>query len=148
MAGCMGLFPAATRVWTEPKLFIFGRMFYALCVFTRNCVCVGFCFWFFCKVKFVFLSNVTSFIYLRACHGFLFLFFSNQKEPNQPTTNKAHTCEKHLWPCFPGCAAKPAPPWPVAWARPRDSRTCWNSQGVVHPSEHQGTRKNRSRRAS
>lgn len=49
---------------------------YALPVFNRNRVCVCcFCFCFFVKVNFVFLSNITSFIYLRDAVGFLFFCF-------------------------------------------------------------------------
>lgn len=48
----------------------------------------------FVKVKFVFLSNITTFIYLRACYVFVF-FFLNQKE-KEKLTDKTRTREK----CF------------------------------------------------
>lgn len=59
------------------------------------CVCVlCFC---FVKVKFVFFSNITSFVYLRACY--VFFFFLNRKET---TTKKTYQPNPHAcsMPCF------------------------------------------------
>lgn len=76
--------PAAGFGWNLKSLFLVRC--YASRVLTRNvCVC-EFC---FVKVKFVFLSNITSFIYLRACYGF-FVFFEpkGKKTPQNPYTKR------------------------------------------------------------
>lgn len=47
--GCTGGLPAAARVWTERKLFIFGKMLRFTCIQQKPCVCVLFLFLFLCK---------------------------------------------------------------------------------------------------
>lgn len=54
-----GVTPAAASVWTETKLLFLVRC-YALRVFHRR-FCVLLFLFFFVKVKFVFLSNITKF---------------------------------------------------------------------------------------
>lgn len=78
--------PAAAGVRAEPKCFVFGEVLHFTCT-RQQCVCVfRFC---FVKVKFVFLSNMTSSVYLRAC-WFLFFFFELKGNKKKPT-DQTHT---------------------------------------------------------